>query len=60
MPPVAAIPANQPDGSTARYGHCARRRVSERNRRTAAALSAEIDRSLQTSQKSHTKKHIAV
>ena len=26
-----------------RRGHCARRRVSERNRRTAAALSAEID-----------------
>ena len=26
-----------------RQGHCARRRVSERNRRTAAALSAEID-----------------
>ena len=26
-----------------RNGHCARRRVSERNRRTAAALSAEID-----------------
>ena len=33
---------------TARRGHCARRRVSERNRRTAAALSAEIDPSLQT------------
>ena len=31
----------------ARRGHCARRRVSERNRRTAAALSAEIDPSLQ-------------
>ena len=30
----------------ARRGHCARRRVSERNRRTAAALSAEIDPSL--------------
>ena len=30
-----------------RMGHCARRRVSERNRRTAAALSAEIDPSLQ-------------
>ena len=30
-----------------RRGHCARRRVSERNRRTAAALSAEIDPSLQ-------------
>ena len=29
-----------------RMGHCARRRVSERNRRTAAALSAEIDPSL--------------
>ena len=26
-----------------RRGHCARRRVSERNRRTAAALGAEID-----------------
>ncbi|MDY2694355.1 hypothetical protein, partial [Gemmiger sp.] len=26
-----------------RQGHCARRRVSERNRRTAAALGAEID-----------------
>ena len=26
-----------------RRGHCARRRVSERNRRTAAALSAEIE-----------------
>ena len=26
-----------------RMGHCARRRVSERNRRTAAALGAEID-----------------
>ena len=35
----------------ARRGHCARRRVSERNRRTAAALSAEIDRSLQTRRK---------
>ena len=30
----------------ARRGYCARRRVSERNRRTAAALSAEIDPSL--------------
>ena len=30
-----------------RMGRCARRRVSERNRRTAAALSAEIDPSLQ-------------
>ena len=30
-----------------RMGHCARRRVSERNRRTAAALSAEIDPFLQ-------------
>ena len=33
--------------SDVRMGHCAHRRVSERNRRTAAALSAEIDPSLQ-------------
>ena len=32
----------------ARRGHCARRRVSERNRRTVAALSAEIEPSLRT------------
>ena len=38
-------------GRAARNGHCARRRVSERNRRTAAALSAEIDRSLQNNRK---------
>ena len=38
-------------GKTPRNGHCARRHVSERNRRTAAALSAEIDRSLQTRRK---------
>ena len=41
-------------GKTPRNGHCARRRVSERNRRTAAALSAEIDRSLQTRRKHRT------
>ena len=34
-----------------RMGHCARRRVSERNRRAAAALGAEIDPSLQISRK---------
>ena len=44
----AGCPIGRPYRKAARRGRCARRRVSERNRRTAAALSAEIDPSLRT------------